>query len=778
MTQEHDGGNGAAPAARLLGFARRRGELVALAGLLLVTLVLPGPRAPLGIYASSVVAGAALALQALGLVLVYRANRIVNFAQVQMGAVAGVLLVELSVRRQFLVWTHKVCPPCLPQPERTFNPGFGIDVAELDQSQVAALLVTGWPVTLNYVLSVIAALAATSLIVYAAYHLVIKRCASAPRLILTVVTIGLAEAFTFLGTQVPRLVGAEDALPAPATLPFSISASVGRTVFAAPDFMKVALALVAVGALTWFFRRSATGVALRGVADNPDRAETLGVPVKTVTARVWVIAGLLSATVAMLNAAAIGANAGGAASGLVRALAAAVFAGFVSLPITVVAAIVVAIFDGAILWSFDSGLVTEGFLLVVIVGVLLLLRSRAGRADSEAPTWASAREVRPIPAELRDISSVRSAIRWVAAVVGGVLLAMPWVLSPSQNSLAAVAVLSGIVTLSLLLLTGWAGQISLGQFGFAAVGAWVAAVLGWPFPFGFLAGAVAGAGAAVIVGGSALRLRGLHLAVATLAFAVAVPAILLNPRYLAQWLPRTVERPILLGLDLSEPRTFYYSCLVFLAVAVAGVVGMKRSRTARALVACRDNEAAAQSFGISLVRARLTVFAISGFMAAAAGVLLSWAQFGVDGATFGADASIRVFLAAVIGGMGSVAGPLIGAAWLGFLSIFGGGPFPILASGLGTVIVLLFLPGGIGQGVYQLRDAYLRRVADRLHIDVPSLTADRRAGAVSGRAPIEAKQRPGGGNVFVPVRYRLDDNWIIAEATSSSDRSNETVSRG
>ncbi|MGI8794352.1 MAG: hypothetical protein ACR2H3_14460, partial [Acidimicrobiales bacterium] len=87
---------------------------------------------------------------------------------------------------------------------------------------------------------------------------------------------------------------------------------------------------------------------------------------------------------------------------------------------------------------------------------------------------------------------------------------------------------------------------------------------------------------------------------------------------------------------------------------------------------------------------------------------------------------------------------------------------------LGTIVLLLFLPGGLGQGAYQLRDAFLRRVADRYRIDVPSLTADRRAGDRSDRAPIATKERAGGGRAFVPVRYRLDDNWIIPRAASST----------
>src|SRR4029077_21014088 len=128
--------------------------------------------------------------------------------------------------------------------------------------------------------------------------------------------------------------------------------------------------------------------------------------------------------------------------------------------------------------------------------------------------------------------------------------------------------LYGILALSLLILTGWAGQISLGQFGFAAVGAWTVAVTRWPLPLALLAAAVLGAVAAVAVGLPALRLRGLHLAISTLAFAVGVSAILLNQRYLGRHLPQAVRRPVFLGLDLNDVRVFYYFVLAFLIMAV------------------------------------------------------------------------------------------------------------------------------------------------------------------------------------------------------------------
>jgi hypothetical protein len=208
---------------------------------------------------------------------------------------------------------------------------------------------------------------------------------------------------------------------------------------------------------------------------------------------------------------------------------------------------------------------------------------------------------------------------------------------------------------------------------------------------------------------------------------------------------------------------------LFLVLCFVAVVGIRRSRAARALMACRENEASAQVAGINLLRTRLMAFAVSGFMSGLGGGLFAYSQYGVNVASFTVDQSIQMFLMVVIGGLGSLAGPLIGAAYLGMADIIGGSiPLVgILATGLGTVILLLFMPGGLGEVCYRIRDAMLRRVADRYHIDVPSLTGDRRG---SRRAPIAAKTRSTGGTIFVPTRYEPEDQWLFEARHESATR--------
>jgi hypothetical protein len=149
------------------------------------------------------------------------------------------------------------------------------------------------------------------------------------------------------------------------------------------------------------------------------------------------------------------------------------------------------------------------------------------------------------------------------------------------------------------------------------------------------------------------------------------------------------------------------------------------SRTGRVLIAMRDNERAAQAFGLSLMRVRLTTFAISGALAAFAGVLLASQNRAVDASGYDVNASLQVFLMAIIGGLGSVTGVLTGAIYLGCVQLFiHSFALRALASGGGVALTLLFFPSGLGGALYAARDAFLRRVALRDRIFVSSLLGD------------------------------------------------------
>ena len=183
---------------------------------------------------------------------------------------------------------------------------------------------------------------------------------------------------------------------------------------------------------------------------------------------------------------------------------------------------------------------------------------------------------------------------------------------------------------------------------------------------------IAGAVVAVVVGLPALRVRGLFLAVTTLAFAITASNYLLNPRYMTWIPPGRINRRTLFGrFDLETQSTMYYVCLVVLVLAILAVSGIRQSRTGRALLALRENERAAQSYGINVTRAKLTAFAMSGFLAAVAGCLFVQVTTQYSADQFRAVPSFAVFTSTVVGGLGSQTGAIIGAL---FSRLSGGVP--------------------------------------------------------------------------------------------------------
>jgi branched-chain amino acid transport system permease protein len=273
---------------------------------------------------------------------------------------------------------------------------------------------------------------------------------------------------------------------------------------------------------------------------------------------------------------------------------------------------------------------------------------------------------------------------------------------------------------------------------------------------------------AVVVGVPALRLRGLQLAIVTLVFNVAVATYLLSDRYLGSALPAKLGRPSGLGLRLDDERTFFYVVLAILGVVFAAVVGVRRSALARELLAARDNEPGAEAFGVSPVRARLTAFAFSGALAGLAGSLVAYQQHAVNADTFSADQSLTLFLYAVIGGLGGPSAALVGGAYFAVVTVFG---LPVtvtqLLTGVGGVALLVLSRGGLAQLVYGVRDAWLRSVARRYRVAVPSL-GEADAAARGRTLPIAPKTGPGGAAVFVVPRYRLDGQYGIPAPASEA----------
>lgn len=652
--------------------ARNASRLFAPALLIVLVQLVVFPM-PIGAMFSGLILGMLGALGAVGLALIWRSNRIVNFAQGDLGAFPATL---------------------------------------------AVLLITlgGLP----WVVGMAAGLGAAVLVGLLADVIVVRRFFRSPRLLLTVATLGLAQILGFFALLLPRAWGAGPAirsLPAP----FEFSFTVGTVNFDANDLIALVVAPLMIAALALFLRATETGTAVRAAADRSDRAALLGIPVRRLEAQVWTLAAVLSFVSVMLTAGvtSLPFGLGAGLTIVLRALAALVIGRMTHLVAITVTAVALGILETGIRWNTGDVYLVSPILAALIIISLLIQRRGATRADADdSSSFAGSTEVRPVPAVLRSLPEVRLGRLAIGALVVLVALGAPPLMGTNGQLKAGVVVIFAMIGTSVVVLTGWAGQVSLGQMAFVgaggAVGAWAIVEQGWdPLTAMVLAGPL-GALVAVLVGLPALRLRGLYLAVTTLAVSIAASEWIFSNRAV-DWIPRgSFQRPELLHrIELDTPLRLYYFALAVLVLSFLALRGIRRSRTGRVLIALRDNEDGVVAYGVSPTRAKLSAFALSGFVAAVAGVVLVVHQASFRPVTYSAEESLAVFVATVIGGVGSLAGAVIGALFQRGAQWLLPSPWSFLATGVGVLVVLSILPEGLGGLVWKLRDAFLRWVARR-----------------------------------------------------------------
>jgi ABC-type branched-subunit amino acid transport system permease subunit len=646
---------------------------------------------PLPVVLEGIIVGLNYGLLAIGLVLVYRTNRVLNFAQGQLGVVAAVFMVKLYY-------------------------DFGINYW--------AALVTA--------LILAAAAGAGS-------ELLLRRLFNRPRIMVMVATIGLSQVL-YLLTVLPFI------RPKKLFEPFPVPIS---TSFTLDGF------------------RFPPG-AMRAMAENADSARLSGVWVRRTSTVAWTLAGALSGIAAILNSPGqtLALTQVLSPDLLLLALTAALVGAMASLPVTFVAAIGVGVISEVLQWNLTNpttGIATTQLILFGILLAALLVRVGAlkiGARGGETSTWRLGTSAfRPTYSDPTRRLVGKTGIG-LCVVVAALL---PLVVSTGQSFLISQMCVYAMIALSLTVLTGWGGQVSLGQFGLVAVGADIASHLGGSVPVIFLlplAGLVT-AVIAVLVGLPALRVSGLYLAVSTLGFAVFMQtSVLATPCVTLPFIHRTfctglpdpgstlISRPTLFGLQIFSERAFAWFSLIVLVLSVLMVRVWRDKGIARRLIAVRDNEVGAGSGGTPVVRTKLLAFALSGFIAGYAGVMLAFAteRFSTD--TFDPTFSILVVSMVVIGGLDSITGAILGAIYLiGLPAVFGATPtIEFLTSGLGLLAFILYLPGGMAELLHRLGDLVTNGVTKLLEKPGPQ-TGGAAPGGVgpdgatpSGAEPVGALQ--------------------------------------
>ncbi len=512
-----------------------------------------------------------------------------------------------------------------------------------------------------YWLGFLGALVAAACIGAALEVVIVRKLSGSPKVLAMVATLGTGQALLLLALSFSGGGLGGGNFPQPPWFPdFDLDAYVSPSATA----LLVLSPIVVVG-LYQFLQRSRFGLAIRGAASNPDAATLAGADPHYLAMLSWALAGAIAAFAAMLiipNQSTVTPDTLGP-DFIIRGLAVAALARFANLPVALAAGLGIGVAEQLIATNPDS----SGYFEVLLFALILVGVARTFSSPrEETEPWTTVSTADRLPDEYLDIWLIRH-LGWVAAAVALVAAILIPIWASNESAFICSTVLAfAIIAMSISFLTGLGGQLSLGQVGFAAIGAVAAVEVSSRFGTligAMLVSAVVGAAVSAAVGLPALRVRGLLLAVATLAFALVTSSWLLRQDW--AFGAGASTRPItLLGSELETSRGYYYVALgSFVVVATLATI-VRQSSIGRHLIAVRDNDNAARVFQIASRRTLLGTYALAGAIAGVGGSVLAFNNTFVSRAIFTPSASVDVVAIAVVGGLGELMGPLLGAAYL------------------------------------------------------------------------------------------------------------------
>ncbi|WP_243058135.1 branched-chain amino acid ABC transporter permease/ATP-binding protein [Nocardioides sp. SR21] len=512
-------------------------------------------------------------------------------------------------------------------------------------------------------------------------------------------------------------------------------------------------------ALAASFKFTRFGLLTRAAAESEKGAYVSGIQPDRIAAVNWMISGAVAAVAGILIAPIVPLTPNLFTLLIVPALAAAVIGNFQRLLPAVIAGLAIGMVQSELTylkgqhdWLPSSG--RDEMLVLLLILIVLVVRAKPLPSRGVVVRPALGRAPRP-----RSIL-LPTVVGTALGAVGVLTLSGDWL----------IALISGfifsVIGLSLVIVTGYAGQISLAQLTLAGVAGFAMGRLidgGVPFPIAPVLAALIAAAIGVVVGLPALRIRGLPVAVVTLATAVAIEAFWFHNLDFVNVSGQDIDGPTILGIDLSArvgfeyPRKeFAFLCLAVLVIVAVGVAKLRTSRLGSQMLAVRANEKAAAGAGIPVVRVKIIAFAMGAFTAGLGGSMLSYFQANITFITFSVFLGLTVFATTYLAGITSVSGGVlsgvVGAGGLLAIGIneglgLGGDLYPIL-SGIGLVTILMTQPEGIVGPFHNWLDARRRaKLADLQAVAVQALE-----GHLEPQEPV-----PGGDVVLqtrgVAVRY-------------------------
>ncbi|MGI3227295.1 ABC transporter permease subunit [Streptomyces sp. GTA36] len=503
----------------------------------------------------------------------------------------------------------------------------------------------------------------------------------------------------------------------PAKLPSGLVEIAGATV-SEDRIWLLGIAVVVTAALHALYKRTLFGLGTTAVAENQGAAASLGWSADLIAAANWGLGSALAGLTGILIVPVIGLSVTGLTTLLLSALAAALVGRFSSFPVTLAGGLVIGVVQSELtrFGSDVTGLAASVPFLVI--ALMLVARGRAlplrGTFLERLPALGTGR-VRPVPLAL--------------AVVTGLLLI--GLSSPLWADAITNTLVLSLIILSIIVVTGYAGQVSLAAYALAGTGAFIAghaaADWGWPFELALLAGVLGTVPIGLLFALPAVRTRGVNLAIITLGLGTTLETMVFQNTDLSTT-PGSdgiaVGKQTLFGIDISgvdHPQRYAAVVLVMFVAATLVVANVRRSRTGRRLIAVRANERAAAALGIDVRAAKLYAFGLSAAIAALAGVLTGFRSTSVVFADFASFESITALGLAVIGGVGFLVGPLFAATFaagtvgarFGDLVLPGLSEWMPLIGGIILVLTLVGNQDGIGRELGKQASAAERRLLSK-----------------------------------------------------------------
>jgi ABC-type branched-subunit amino acid transport system permease subunit len=578
-----------------------------------------------------------------------------------------------------------------------------------------SLVCCGVPTTATALIITLVYAAIVGLLIYL---VIFRPLRNAPALANVVASLGLflylfAMADLRFGTQGAALGSPRPVLPAD---PIDI---VG-VVIPADRFWLAGLVLVTAGLLWLLFRYTRFGLATRAAAESEKGAVLLGHSPVRLAALNWMIAAVLAGGAVILFAPIAGLNPSNTSLLIVPALAAALLAGFRSFWLTALGGLAIGMLQSLLLQlQSDYTWLPAGIQLgvpFVLIIVIMAVRGETLPPRGALHTGHFPRSPRPRHVAL------------TALVLGGGSVVALLTLGSEWRQGIILSSIFAVIALSIVVLTGYVGQISLAPMAFAGIAAFSMVKLtdwGLPFPIAPLLAALVAVAVGLLAGIPAVRVRGMNLAIATLAAAVAIEELLFGWDWFTSGGTGTrVPEPELFGIDLGISATggdfpravFGVVCVVCVTIIAVLIAHLRRGGTGLRFVAVRTNERAAAAAGIDVTRTKLSAFALSAFLAGIGGTLLAYQRQALSADSFAVFESLALLALTYLAGIASIGGALLAGvlAQGGLLSVAldsESSPYQFAINGVALIVVAIVYPSGITGAAY--------RVADRVRTLIP-----------------------------------------------------------